>query len=300
MFIALFAAATLLAATAHCQSDPDPNTILSCADVDCGNSTTDSTCDVGRGPSAQQLGSIGLRSFKTPASPNNITLTVAYTSDTQIEKNYFIGTPPDLDLQESKFPACSVFFTQTNKEIDPPATGTCQTLLPNGCAADLEEQGMQILRDPGNRTEWDSRSLCQALVDEFNDNLVDSCKGASGSGKWQGVDAEPLTGPRAPEPIGSRGTCHPTLPKSNDLSLLYSFNQTGVALQENEYRVVPVLTVMGAEGDQNPYSHLECLAAVPDRGNGGTQSGDAVVGVQRYGGWVTGMLAFVAAVVLLV
>lgn len=60
-----------------------------------------------------------------------------------------------------------------------------------------------------------------------------------------------LTGPTAPKIItgaqNSTSNCHPTLPKSNSLSLIASINTTSTALDtdiyNNLYRITPILTV---------------------------------------------------------
>jgi hypothetical protein len=86
-----------------------------------------------------------------------------------------------------------------------------------------------------------------------------------------------LTGPNAPSPPtaaeNASSNCHPTLPKTNDMSQVFAFNETGTVYTNSSFRMLngvnliltaffsPDGTVQSAL--EEPDVHLSCLEANP-------------------------------------
>jgi hypothetical protein len=86
-----------------------------------------------------------------------------------------------------------------------------------------------------------------------------------------------ITGPTAPEPFSEEevenSNCHPTLPETNDLTLVYAYNTSATVYSNSTVPVIngitPVLTVFFSpnasnveDAIQEPDAHLICLRQV--------------------------------------
>ncbi|KAF2676937.1 hypothetical protein K458DRAFT_424417, partial [Lentithecium fluviatile CBS 122367] len=115
-----------------------------------------------------------------------------------------------------------------------------------------------------------------------------------------------LTGPTSPSPPtelqNSSSTCHPTLPKSNDLTFVYAYNDTGTPSGSEGIAMILGLNIAltvfwspdgeaeGALGE--PDAHMSCLWPVGDTAvskviDGGVRAGRPAVD------WTMGFIGLV-------
>ncbi|KAK3997952.1 hypothetical protein QBC44DRAFT_392361, partial [Cladorrhinum sp. PSN332] len=210
--------------------------ILSCADLECPvePGTTNADCVV----AGEDLGAIGVADVPTNIS----SLTgLSWTKDTQssplgasstrtfTQLLYFAaGFNPD------NTGICALFFNSVSENVrfnealgDRTASeGTCQQALTDTCVNALIRRANSVNLQGVVSTE----AACQSLQSEFENNLDPECAGAATGSQWAGITVQALTGATAPEPISSSqnssSNCWPTLPKSNDLTLVETVNTT--------------------------------------------------------------------------
>lgn len=164
------------------------NSIASCADFDCP-----SDCRI----TNRTYVLAGMVPFDTPIGTQNLTWTVgqryynpeAYIRDT--EKDYYLGTPPDLDLRTVPYNGCAVFFTGTaatfgDYDIN---LGTCSNVLTGGCTDALQAYARTAVQNlTGNGGE---EQLCQRLEAAFaGQPVIPECRVVEGGPEWDGVHVE--------------------------------------------------------------------------------------------------------------
>jgi hypothetical protein len=172
--------------------------LVGCSAVDCPSVEGDSTagdCRVG----SNTLSTIGLASYNTSLSPSNLTWTIGIEvydnldleddHTRNIEKSFYLGTPPTLDLTSDSLPytGCALFFTDIYDSIsfpDDKEVGTCGDAMGDGCASALLGQAKQLMSGVSNQSEADA---CQRLQDEFRNNLVEQCSDRVDSDGWEGL-----------------------------------------------------------------------------------------------------------------
>ena len=120
-----------------------------------------------------------------------------------------------------------------------------------------------------------------------------------------------LTGPAAPSPPteaqNSSSKCHPTLPKSNDLTFIYAYNDTGTVRANTTIPMfrginLAMSVFWSPDGDvedalSEPDAHMSCLWPVDDDGQTKeteVKNGARMLDVSRS----IGLLALVAGVLM--
>lgn len=265
-------------------ASPPGAPIVGCSAVGCpagpGNSTSANCVVAGR-----KSNLIGLANFKPSiAGGDNLTWTetVGYgntsTSPEFLERTFYLGAPQGFNLTanaaSSNFGACAVFFTNLSAEAKFPGEntgtsfGTCSDAITTECVNALIEQS-QLAVGPAS----DSYS-CGSLKDQISKNVPPSCsRFATGKEGWDDIEVKgipcanlpfsfravavsllqqiDLTGPNAPHPLtaaeNSTSTCYPTLPKTNSLTNVATFNEESSRLLSDQtasiFAIMPILTV---------------------------------------------------------
>ncbi|KNG49138.1 hypothetical protein TW65_04119 [Stemphylium lycopersici] len=278
---------TLFAASIGCAAAQyvNNNTIGSCADVDCpsrGDSTTLSECQV----TNRTYGLIGLQSMSSAITEEdaNLTWTVGThvydnidgdSSARKVEKDFYLGTPPSLGLSSDDLPyaGCAIFL-YTNELTKPRDNqSSCVDTIGIDCMTSLLTNVAAYLADGSQNGTTSTKETCQRVQEELNKNFPSSCANVPGQESWNGIEAVALTGDDAPKPppesMNQSSTCHPTLPKSNDLSFVFGYNDTGTVQSESTYSLfysVNIVLTMFWSPDTTvpaaldvPESHLTCL-----------------------------------------
>lgn len=219
--------------------------IASCSDFECNGPNH---CDL----QGNSYFSAGMLPFETPFGPN-LTWTMALRGEdhntsnayTTWIKDYYLGSPPDLDLKQEKidgYLGCAAFFVDSNATFplrQPP--GTCNDVIGRQCAYTLRNIAISSI---GNHTA-DSQDLCSKMEYAFNDNVSPACSvmvlknQTWGRVKFRRKLISParcsalLTlyaaiigsdAPQPPSPQQNQSTsCHPVIPASYELAPALSF-----------------------------------------------------------------------------
>ncbi|CAN9256325.1 unnamed protein product [Alternaria alternata] len=214
------------------------NSVGSCGDVHCppDNTPVGAECNV----TDKIYEAIGLRSFSTAITDdnNNLTWTLAthhnqtHSSKTMLtEKSFYLGTPPSLELDSENLPyrGCAIFLYEN--PVGRNNSWDCEKVVGATCISSLLTQVNTLLGLSANETETTEES-CLRVQRGLNETFPDECSEVTNSTSWPGISAIPLTGKDAPTPPDSTSNassnCHPTLPKSNDLSYAFGYNASGL------------------------------------------------------------------------
>ncbi|KFA65043.1 hypothetical protein S40285_10328 [Stachybotrys chlorohalonatus IBT 40285] len=167
------------------------------------------------------------------------------------ETRFWLGTPPDLDLDDVG--ACALFFTQLTDAVTfdnqiqvSVDRGDCDEALSENCVSALNERALAL--DFHNLTIDDA---CQLLQSEFEDNLDEACHAFTSGPVWNNLVVRPLSGPGSPSPItaeqNSTSNCWPIIPRSDQLTPIETFEDIGdvfaSTLNDWSYTIYPILTV---------------------------------------------------------
>lgn len=163
--------------------------LVGCDVLECDGGANDG-CTLGNTTSSY----IGTTSFTTSISPGDVPLawTVGASSESKgsasnltdvfFTKNFYLGTPPSLDLASpTGFAGCALFFEGIARSL--PLNGsaefgtvTCDQALQAACVNDLMSQAtqqIQSLRTSGNS---ETQSVCAALQARMEPNPPASCR----------------------------------------------------------------------------------------------------------------------------
>ncbi|KAH7166431.1 hypothetical protein EDB81DRAFT_878780 [Dactylonectria macrodidyma] len=248
----LFFTLTTIQGISNAQSFDD--TIVGCSVVGCPASETNSTANDCRVVD-KNFTVIGMSRIPVNASSELSGLTwvqgvTAEDSEDErlFEKTFYLGTPSDLDIGDVG--ACALFFTKTNSVAfngtnDAESQGTCQEAMTESCVSALTARAKDI-----NYDELTIDEACSKLKGEFEDNLDSACKPFAGSNSWSGLSVKALSG-SSENPITTKkngsSNCWPILPKSDNLSIVASFetngNTTAESTNQNFFEITPILTV---------------------------------------------------------
>lgn len=259
--------------------------LSACDAVDCPlDQNHNPTCTVGNSTAID----IGVGNFSTPLSDQPLTWTLSVQSlrdgQSSFERNFFLGTPPELNLRTrspSDTQLCAIFFNGAIYRAYFPGTdavmaqGTCNDALTPACVSDIRQQAEDFRVDNGNG----STSFCSDLGEALRRQAPPSCTVAS-DGEWTNVQARPLTGSEVPSPL-PRGDCTPTTGENYALTQIESAridlpSRNYSDIETVLYGVTPIMTVTWNSENQTVLdSELSCLKAVGPQENGtaGSQEG---------------------------
>jgi len=210
----LLLAVTFLSASTSAQFY-DNYTIGSCVDVDCPGED-DGTITVKCQVANRTLRSIGLRTFDSAITQDSqqLTWTVGmhnydginasslgvdpkdydgFTSLRVVEKNYYLGTPPDLNLTSTQLPyeGCAIMFR--GNKLDGPQQGgpSCGELMGDSCLPSLVTQAKDLLSSNMARNGSETtEQACQRLQRSLNETTFPSgCSQLAGKNSWNDMAA---------------------------------------------------------------------------------------------------------------
>lgn len=172
------------------------NTLGSCADVDCpsaeGNNR-EAACQV----TNRTYSSIGLESFSTGISQDNLTWTIATNiyerpdpnndQSRNVEKDFYLGTPFSLDLTSDDLPyqGCAIFL-YGNVLVKPQRRNEsheCGDVIGTECMASLLKDATAILVGGQNGTET-AADACDRVQRGLNEPFSSGCEKVTGRESW--------------------------------------------------------------------------------------------------------------------
>lgn len=179
----------------------DNNTLGSCVDVDCpsaNGNTTLAECQI----TNRTYGLIGLESFSTSITDNqdNLTWTVGThvyekpdpneSLSRNIEKDFYLGTPPSLDLTADDFPyhGCAIFLYGNDLIRPKKESQQCGDVISTECLDSLLKDASALLVDSQEETE-SAEDACQRVQMGLNESFSSGCKKVSGQEKWNHIKA---------------------------------------------------------------------------------------------------------------
>ncbi len=180
------AAVLLLRSTATAQ-------LLGCDAVDCAiDEYRRAKCEVGNAT----LSALGIANFSTSLDSQPLTWTLGLqqldSTATQLpfDRNYYLGTPPSLKLNDTA--GCALFFEGISTNLTA-ANGsqldkfTCSNALAESCVTDLITQAQTNFKAINNATANDA-GFCSQLRDSLANSPPGSCNGVKGS--WGAINAQ--------------------------------------------------------------------------------------------------------------
>jgi len=312
-----------------------------CAAVDCPNISPqylDISCQVQ--DTNNKL--VGLAIEQNPIDPSagDFTWTVAIrllpASDgdynhVDIGRSFYLGTPQGLDLQNAPYIGCALYFDRPDHGgfALAPQSGAQQYVTAetcgwglggdNGdqCIADLQSAALQLTENV--TSSQNAADVCSAVAASLAQSAPASCTRLLQDDVFPyTVHAVPLTGNSSPSPIATSNNassnCWPTLPKSNQLTTLYSYNFTVDDWVVPVFDYTPVMSIFFQPGDSTTGSldrttSFQCLKPVDSddasqatRTDGSNTSSSgftgsaSLVGQDGFIGRITVMSAFVVVV----
>ena len=231
---------------------------------------------------------LGITSFTNPLSSDPFTWTIMVQSvngpNDTFERDFFLGTPPAVNLTTSQNQSCALFFDGVAPRTMFPGTdpeydqGTCDDALTQTCVNDLRTQARTelttIRSGSGGGDGTNSTSLastCGKLGDALRDKAPTACTVASG-GHWGDILVRPLTGMAAAKPV-KQGDCHPTTGKDYDLALVAA-NRINAASRNTSdleailFGITPIMTVVYGGGVSDDMEvDLSCLKTIGPKTN---------------------------------
>ena len=250
--------------------------LSSCDDVGCPLDQYDqSSCVIGN----TTAGALGISNFTSPLSSERLTWTIAVQSingtDSTFERDFFLGTPPGLNLtaagRPSEIEACALFFEGVAAKTTFPGTdhendqGTCSDALSKSCVSSLRTHALASLSSIRTNS-ISTASVCDQLSHAFRDQTTtNSCTVASSG--WGTILARPLTGPLA-APFVQQGECHPTTGgKDYNLELVAANRLDAPSRNIDEldpilFGVTPIMTITYGGNVSEPAVDLSCLKTI--------------------------------------
>ncbi|KLJ11797.1 hypothetical protein EMPG_13049 [Blastomyces silverae] len=110
----------------------------------------------------------------------------------------------------------------------PPGSSTayCRQHLDDNCMSALNAKFSQLAGE--HHPNGPETDICSSIASGLQADLPSSCTGLTSNARPLLVRGVPLTGSQAPSPPSeaqnSSSNCHPTLPKSNDLTRVFAYN----------------------------------------------------------------------------
>lgn len=258
-------------------------------------------CTVGNS-TAVGIGIITTNSSLSAPEPLTWTIAIQPTKENNtrraFERDFFLGTPPSLDLRNTSRGACALIFDGVSSNLtfndhNPQygANGTCDNALGPACVSDLRSQSvteLQLILGADGVVDEDTSGTCEALASALREHAPASCS-AAGSGNWGTLLARPLTGRNVSMPLPSGGACHPTTERDYVLTPIArnrvetaSGNVTDVIAAG--HGVTPLVTVVWGGEVRATEADMVCLKVV--EANGTATGGLESVGVAVKGGVV--------------
>jgi len=226
---------------------------------------------------------IGLAMEQNPIDPSagDFTWTVAVAfhpnydgGDGQVERSFYLGTPPDLDLQNAPYIGCSLYFDRPDHGgfVLAPQSGAQQYVTAETCGwglgdysgdqciADLQSAALQLTENV--TSSQNAADVCSAVAASLAQSAPDSCSRLLQDDVFPyTVHAVPLTGNSSPRPIAATNNassnCWPTLPKSNQLTPLYGYNFTTADWVLSVFSYTPVMSIFFQPGNNSTTVNLE-------------------------------------------
>lgn len=191
----------MAAASATAQYIND-NTIGSCADVDCplqGDGVGPSNCQITNRTHLH----IGLREFSSAITEDNtgLTWTVGVQvydgpePDTslgdvrrKIDKVFYLGTPPSLDLGRDDLPydGCAIFFYGNKQYASERVNSwTCEDVIGTSCYNNLQDNARSLFqRLSAENVNLTSEEICQQTKEGLNATFPEGCNRLAGQDFW--------------------------------------------------------------------------------------------------------------------
>ncbi|CAD0114530.1 unnamed protein product [Aureobasidium uvarum] len=326
MLLALFSSLTV-----------NGETLLGCAAVHCPNLSPDyeeTSCQV----QEQDHTWVGIETVPNPvdASAGDFTWTLGVQPGPDlygggnvkipgVTRSFYLGTPPGTDLANASYTGCALIFDRPDSHgfVLPYGSGDPTQVTSDSCSwgfgmdtgdqclEDLQAAALEIAAAATH--EENSTTICINIADSISRTAPASCS------RLQQNDIYPytvhpvvLTGSNAPEPISpstnASSNCWPTLPKTNELTPLYSFNySTNDSFSWFAYS--PVMSLFfdtgssASSSDRLRQSSFHCLKAIDsnDFANAIETNGSGIEGAARREssiGWAASLLTIVTMTVM--
>lgn len=184
----------LVAAAQALNAQSLDETIVGCAEVDCptASDSTAAECQV----ADKDFAMIGLARVPTDTDAleglswvEGVALGDSDGNRT-FDKTFFLGTPPDLDLNGTI--ACALFFTHVSDRVSFGDDGDDESISQGTCEEALSEKCVSALISRAEDLDFDglkSAEVCKKLQEEFEDNLDSECDSFADGSKWVGLNS---------------------------------------------------------------------------------------------------------------
>ena len=311
-------------------------TLLGCAAIHCPNLSPDHeeiSCQV----QDQDHTWVGIETVPNPidASAGNFTWTLGVQPEPYlygghvnipgVTQSFYLGTPPGTNLADASYTGCALIFDRPDSHgfVLPYGSGDPTQVTSDSCGWGFGmDTGDQCLEDLQSAAlgiaaaatyAQNSTTICTNIADSISSMAPASCS------RLQQNDIYPytvypvvLTGANAPKPISpsanTSSNCWPTLPKTNEITPLYSFNySTNSSFSWFAYS--PVMSLFfdtensASSPDRLRQSSFHCLKATDsnDFANTIKTNGSSMEGAAGRGsriGWAASLLTTVTLIAM--
>jgi hypothetical protein len=277
--------------------------------------------------SNQTLRNVGITSYKVGTIAGNPSLawTVGVanydhinssnSNQRNIERTFYLGTPPSLDLTASDLPfaGCAFYLTRANNENifydSNTASSSSQTQCQDNLGIDCVLSLISLLSELSKASTANNSvaETCSSIASSMRSQPPSQCDRLISLNA--SITGTPLTGSSAPVPLNpqenSTSNCYPTLPKTNELTRIFSYNISATLdlgttapplLGETPVMSLFYSTAAGnATSTQEPDVHFSCLKivdsndaseATKNNGSSGHDESDALGRDRALGGIV--------------
>jgi hypothetical protein len=165
----------------------DPPT---CSSPDAGYTN----CGVGNATLTQ----IGIDNLTLPIGPGNSPATLTWTlgeqsfnsdHDAQLDQYFYLGSPPGLDLNQSQYGGCALFFREAAADlafvhgvVPLEGNGTCAAAMGSTCVEALLSQGQAAMHSI--LTSGNNSIGCEVLARMMQNSTPTACAVAAPKGSW--------------------------------------------------------------------------------------------------------------------
>lgn len=192
-------ASIVLALVAGVTAQYTAGAIASCADFSCTVPRDGLWWTLG----GQRYRDAGMIPFESPLSDQALTWTLAQRVDNPsnasgnfetVQKDFYLGTPPAVDLSQADYYGCALFFLDSNATFPAPSysypdwrpgpTEECPSVIGQDCVDALQQRA-----DSFQRSISSSQDLCAGLQNALLGAVPDACFLVTNQSSWGQVEA---------------------------------------------------------------------------------------------------------------
>jgi hypothetical protein len=108
----------------------------------------------------------------------------------KVEKDFYLGTPPSLNLTSNDLPyqGCAIIISGNSRFGPERGSQDCDSVIGTDCRASLLEDALRLLAMSANRTDT-TKAICEQVQQGLNNNFTSACSDVVGKDSWGMIKA---------------------------------------------------------------------------------------------------------------